>query len=908
MSKLFLVLIRNIKSSLFLIPFLLLISAGFILINLEINHLKNERYAATAHEMQEQTRTLIREKSDAIMLIALALAEDHQLQQALKEKNHTRLSLKAFSKRLRTLTALQYVWFQVHTAEGISFYRSWNDKRGDNMRHARLDVDAMIRQPHIKSSISVGKYDLSFKAMVPIFHDHQFIGIFEVIAKFNSIAEKLLQLGVQPLFLVDKRYKKQITQPFSRRFLGDYYVANLNADEKYFDYVRSLEIETDLMRTDYFDFYSPNNELVTHVSLLDLSGKSMAHLVLFKPIETIDMQDIMQTRREFIMVMIIFIFIIVLIFSTLYSKRRRSFILEHNVKLSSEVSVKTMELKEKSNFLQEVIDSVSDTIMVINKDYTVTLMNKAARNLYDKAYIKDVAAPKCYEISHSQSIPCNNVEHPCPLAEAFKLGISTTMLHEHQNAYVELTATPLRDNDGNITAILEIGHDVTSHMNTQQKLHEQKSDLKFMADHDALTGLPNRVLFLDRLKQTIKRAHRYQRKVGVMFIDLDRFKEVNDSFGHEAGDKLLQQVSQRLKEHLRETDTIARLGGDEFTIVIDDTSDYNHLADIAENIVTLLGEPITIEALELYVTASIGISLYPEDGDTPNLLLRNADAAMYRAKERGKNTYQFYTQDMTEQALERVLMERNLRYAIQRKEFEAYYQPQVDGRDGKIIGLEALVRWNHPTLGLVTPAQFISNAEETGLIVAIDRLMLTMTFTQMQAWIEHDLQPGKLSLNLSIKQLEQDDFIAFLKQSLNQTGFDPTRLELEVTEGQLMKDPKAVIAHLNEIKLLGVTIGIDDFGTGYSSLSYLKKLPIDKLKIDRSFIHGIPDDEEDIAITQAVIALAHSLQLDLIAEGVETVQQRDFLLEHGCNIIQGYLYFAPQPVNAMTKLLKGISQ
>lgn len=442
-------------------------------------------------------------------------------------------------------------------------------------------------------------------------------------------------------------------------------------------------------------------------------------------------------------------------------------------------------------------------------------------------------------------------------------------------------------------------------MERRKKVEER---LAYRADHDELTELPNRRLLLDRLDQSIRHARRNDQNVAVLFIDLDHFKEINDSLGHLVGDYVLIHVARLIETQFRNVDTIARLGGDEFCLIIDSLEDIQKVSVVAEKLVEMLQHPICIDKHELYVTCSIGISIFPSDGDTPETLLRNADAAMYKAKNEGRNSYRFYTEDMTVRAYERVALEANLRRALEHQEFHVYYQPQVDGITGKLIGMEALIRWEHPELGMIPPVKFLPLAVETGLIIPIDRFVMRSAMTQLKAWVDAGLNPGILALNLTIKQLRQEDFIPMLRAMLHETGCVSEWIELEVTEGEIMENPEQAIKILQQISEMGITLAIDDFGTGYSSLAYLKRLPVDKLKIDRSFISNLPDDEEDIAIVQAIIALSKSLRLNLIAEGVETLEQKEFLTENGCPHIQGYLYGKPMKTEEMTVLLGEYSQ
>ncbi|MEA1891387.1 MAG: EAL domain-containing protein, partial [Campylobacterota bacterium] len=440
--------------------------------------------------------------------------------------------------------------------------------------------------------------------------------------------------------------------------------------------------------------------------------------------------------------------------------------------------------------------------------------------------------------------------------------------------------------------------------NRTKELKSQSEILKHQAHHDALTGLPNRILFNDRLEQAIEKAKRENTKIALLFIDLDHFKEINDSLGHEAGDKVLKVTTNRLSTTIREEDTLARLGGDEFTIILEGLRQGQNASFLASKIIEALEQPIDIEKNTLYVSSSIGISIYPDDGLLAQDLLKFADSAMYKAKDEGRNNYQYYSSEMTELAFERVVMETALRDAIKNEELIVYYQPQVDGVTNKLIGMEALVRWKHSTMGLVSPSKFIPLAESTGLIVELDRYVMKTAMKQIGKWYKDGLNPGILALNLAVKQLKQDDFIDTLKNIMLETRCKPEWIELELTEGQVMSNPEEAIKVLKKISNLGVELAIDDFGTGYSSLAYLKRLPINKLKIDQAFVRDLPDDEEDAGITKAVIALALSLNLKVIAEGVETKEQKEFMIENGCKNIQGCLYSKPVPADEFEKILR----
>ncbi len=418
--------------------------------------------------------------------------------------------------------------------------------------------------------------------------------------------------------------------------------------------------------------------------------------------------------------------------------------------------------------------------------------------------------------------------------------------------------------------------------------------LERQANYDALTGLPNRNLLRDRLRLALF-GQRMPRALAVVFIDLDHFKFVNDSLGHSVGDKLLKAMAERLRLMLRDGDTVARLGGDEFVIVLNDTSSEEVIYRAMLRIAAGVAEPIQIDGKELVVTCSAGISLCPQDGPDVDTLLKNADAAMYRAKDRGRNNFQFYTSEMNERVNERLALEHALRRAIERREFLLHYQQRVDLRSGAIVGAEALVRWMHPEWGLVRPARFIPLAEETGLIVPIGEFVLHEACRQARAWLDEGLDPGLVSVNLSARQFRQDGLVRQVSRVLEETQLDARHLEMELTESTVMHNVEVAIATLQGLKSLGISLSVDDFGTGYSSLAYLRNLPIDKLKIDRSFVRdiGAGTAANEGVLAQAIISLGHNLHLQVVAEGVETDAQVRFLRKHQCDEGQGFFYGEP---------------
>jgi diguanylate cyclase (GGDEF)-like protein/PAS domain S-box-containing protein len=452
--------------------------------------------------------------------------------------------------------------------------------------------------------------------------------------------------------------------------------------------------------------------------------------------------------------------------------------------------------------------------------------------------------------------------------------------------FIEASVTLQKDSSGKPTGFKGMIRDITERKRMEQQLN-------YMATHDALTGLPNRLMFNQLLNQAIRSAQRHKRQLAVFFIDLDRFKAINDSLGHEAGDRLLKEMANRFKKSLRAVDVVGRLGGDEFVIFIEEVEEFRQVEIVAHKLLSSAIKPMVLQGEECRVTASIGISIYPKDGLDEQSLIKNADIAMYFAKEEGKNNYQFFSKDIQSQSNERLSLETNLRSALERNELSLKYQAKVDFKTGMITGVEALLRWDNSYLGSVTPTQFIPVAEETGLIVPIGRWVMKTACAQNVAWQRQGLPSVCMAVNLSLRQLMDDKLLEDIKAALDDSGMAPNLLELEITESMLMHNPARLIAVLTNIKKMGVRLAIDDFGTGYASLAQIKKFPIDTLKVDRSFIRNLPQDSENRAITEAIIAMGKTLSLTVVAEGVETQAQEDFLRDHVCDEMQGFYFSKP---------------
>lgn len=462
--------------------------------------------------------------------------------------------------------------------------------------------------------------------------------------------------------------------------------------------------------------------------------------------------------------------------------------------------------------------------------------------------------------------------------------------------WVNLTVSLVRDPSGAPKYYIAVTEDIT-------RRKETEAQLLHLANHDSLTGLANRTLLHDRLAQVIAMASRSGHSVAVLLLDLDRFKNVNDSLGHNIGDQFIREVADRLRDCACAGDTVARTGGDEFVLVLGEIDRAESAVVVARKALEVISRPLVVGGQELKLSGSIGISIYPRDGLDSHSLLKNADTAMYRAKDAGKNTFQFYAAEMNAHAFASLTLENNLRYALERTEFLLHYQPQVDAFSGEIIGFEALLRWQSHNDGLIPPSRFLQLAEETSLILPIGEWVLRTACSQARAWVEMGGAPLRMAVNLSALQFKQQDVAGMVARVLRETGCKPGCLELEITESMIMSDVGKAIQTMHALKAMGMSLSIDDFGTGYSSLNYLKRFPIDTLKIDQSFIRDITTDPDDELIAAAVIALAHNMRLKVIAEGVETEEQLAFLRHHGCDLVQGYYFSKPVPAQEVARLL-----
>ena len=556
------------------------------------------------------------------------------------------------------------------------------------------------------------------------------------------------------------------------------------------------------------------------------------------------------------------------------------------------------DLSEQETRLRLVVDNAQDGIIMLNHNDAVEAFNPAAERLFDHS------AKQALGMHIAQIIETEN--------ETLNIGNIETIGRKRTGTRFPLELGVSEAHLAGEQKKICLVRDITERKRSQEQLHQ-------LANYDSLTGLPNRLLFHDLLQLAMRRAERKEQLLALLFLDLDNFKAVNDTLGHDVGDDLLKQMSQRLAQAVRQTDSVsryseededqdenvnvARLGGDEFTLFLEDVHNVEDVTKVAERILATCSKPFDLQGSEVFVTPSIGIALYPVDNTDIEGLIKDADTAMYRAKQVGRNNYQFFTKEMNTQMRQRLSLETSLRHALAREEFELWYQPKLDLRDNHISGVEALLRWRNPERGLTNPADFIPMLEETGLIIPVGHWVLATACAQAVAWQQAGLPPIAMAVNLSPRQFRHKNLATEIRQILNESGLAPEYLELEITESLLMERTEVSVNTLSQLKAMGIRISMDDFGTGYSSLSYLKRFPLDTLKIDRSFISGPDVNAEDEAIMRAIIALGKNLELDVIAEGVETQEQLVLLKAQGCDLAQGYLLSKPLPAHDFARWL-----
>ena len=554
-------------------------------------------------------------------------------------------------------------------------------------------------------------------------------------------------------------------------------------------------------------------------------------------------------------------------------------------------------LHEREQLLRKIIETEPECVKLLDAEGTILEINPAGLMMLQSSdpgeiigrSALDFVAPE-YQ-SRLKSVMRQVLSGEPAILEMEIIG------QNGRHRRVETHAAPLYGPDGRVSSVLMVTRDISERADAESQVH-------YLAHYDLLTGLPNRALFRDRLLQAMAQAKRTDTLLAVMFLDIDHFKDINDTLGHAVGDQLLKEISQRIRACVRETDTVARFGGDEFGLIQTNLNTVEATADLADRLVATVGEAFHIDGHEIHTGASVGVTIYPFDDHNAEDLLKNADMAMYKAKREGRGRYQFYIAELNQVIQRRAAIERDLRVALQKDQFCLHYQPQLDLISGKVVGVEALLRWQHPERGDISPVEFIPVAESTGLILPIGDWVLRTACKQARAWQDKGLDPVRVAINLSAVQFRHKNLQENIIQALNESDLEPRWLEIELTESLIMRDVRTTIDTLNNLHALGIQISVDDFGTGYSSLSYLTRFPISKIKLDKSFVRDV-DKVDGAAIARIVITLGHSLNMKVIAEGVENEAQLRFLREHACNEVQGYYFGRPMPPGAIERLLRG---
>lgn len=595
-----------------------------------------------------------------------------------------------------------------------------------------------------------------------------------------------------------------------------------------------------------------------------------------------------------ILILVIFIVFIITIFLIV--------LLIHINNLKHKVSKAYGELKKHHEWLKVTVLSIGEAIIATDEKGIVTFSNYEAHKLFslsEEQFLNKNFDDMLYLLRDQDGKSCN-ISLDMVLNKGIKLefeSVSIIVSKDGKEYFISGNITPVWNEVDEIVGTVSAIKDITELKRNEKKIYN-------MEYFDSITGLPNKMLFLDRLNVGLANARRNCTKLAVIVLDLDNFKTINDTLSHAFGDRILMQIAEKIKGLLREADTVARFGGDEFIILQPGLKDITDITRVADRILENFRSPWILEGREYYITASMGIAIYPNDGQDESTLVKNADIAMYRAKDKGKNNYELFMESMNRRIIDKLNLENALRHAIEKEDFVLYYQPQIDIATGEIISVEALIRWNREGVGLVQPLEFIPVAEESSLIIPLGEWVLKTACMQNVKWISSGYKPLMMAVNLSAKQFQQRDLVEMIDRILHETGMEPTLLELEITESTAMQDIDFTVEVLKKLREKGIRISLDDFGTGYSSLKYLKILPLDTLKIDKSFIHDIALNSNEEGIAKSVIGIAHRMNLMVVAEGVETNDQLEFLKAHMCDKVQGYLLSKPLPSDQIGEILK----
>lgn len=963
-----------------------LIASALFLLNLKVNSLRDQHYAQVAMEMNAQVDRLIEAKRKSTLALTLALADNANIKDVLLnntlEEGMNEAS-KRLSSELRQNTKYKNVWFQLIDKEGISRSRSWVNKYGDQISKVRPDIRLMMQSPHVMETISTGKFTISFKSMVPIYHEQQFIGMVEVITHFNSIIKELEQAGIRSVVLVDKRYRKQLTKAVSKTFIDDYYVANFDIHSSDIKQITKLGVANLIRQSRPI---IDGETLVTRYTIAGVNDEQMGYYIQIVPLGLIQNADINRFIRNLLIAVFLIIIAILLIAVLLY----------RNKKLAE---------REKL-FFQSIIDSSGDLMLITDGEH-IESANKAFFSLFSQLPDKRLNSltPYIKDEKFLQRLQCNQgwsgLLHKLTDQETdLKFRIN------HQDFYFSLNIQPLQQNtrqfvlrliditerkeneeklrfsanvftharegimiteeDGTIIdindafltitgferhevlgenpRILSSGHhgtdfyavlwqdilqkgywtgeiwnkrkngelfaemltisavdDPGTHKRyfvalfsdiTDQK--KQQQQLEHLAHYDALTALPNRRHLSDLLHQAMAEAESDDKRLAVFYLDLDGFKEVNDNHSHEFGDKLLITLSHRMQSALGTNDIIGRIGGDEFVGVLVDLPDEIGYISIFNRLLQTVADPVYIDGYKLEVSASLGITFYPQgEGTDADNLLRQADQAMYQAKLAGKNRFHVFDAQHDRNVRGHHEAIESVRQALNAGQFTLHYQPKVNMSSGQVVGAEALIRWQHPEQGLLLPGHFLPTISNHPLSVDLGSWVIDQALLQVSQWQQQGIDLC-ISINIAPLQLQDPQFIHQLQEKLaSYPTLRPGCIQFEVIETHALENLSGVVEVIGQCRKMGIDFALDDFGTGYSSLSYLKKLPAHTLKVDRSFVRDMLDDPEDLAILEATIGLARSFQREIIAEGVETEAQGLLLLQLGCHLAQGFLISRP---------------
>ncbi|MEJ2201720.1 MAG: EAL domain-containing protein, partial [Desulfuromonadaceae bacterium] len=850
-----------------------------------------------AHEaalVEEGLNELIAQRTQVLLAVSQLLKQNAVLQKALLSRDRARLYAESQPILNELVSSYRITHFYFHTPDGVNFLRvHFPSRHGDRInRHTLL---AALSSGRYAAGMELGPLGtFTLRVVVPWIVDEQTLGFIELGEEVDHLlGEVQRRTRANLVVLLDKQYLQeenwqQGLDMLHRQGAWEQFPGEVIADvifpswenEQVMASLRTLTKADNLLTLQQGDRQFRGARL----PLLDVSGTIVGHLLVFHEI-TAKLSHYYGLVLWTALVSVVSGGGLFLVSFVVLGRADRQLASSHqslttelsrrvqaeeelrqsHALLEARVLERTSALERERSFLQRLIDGLPDPVMVIDLDYRIKCMNQVARDLQPVASA-DSDLLLCHRISHRLDHPCGQQDQSCPLQLVRETGQPVTVLHQHLDADQDLricqvSASPLYDQDGSLIGIIESSRDVTELLDTQEALASNREMILHMVGHDPLTELPNRSYCLDRLPHSLLRAGQNQEKVAVLFIDLDRFKNINDTLGHHAGDLILQGVARRLKNGTRPGDFLARFGGDEFVLILQNITEPTQVIRLIHRLLAELDEGFEVQGHTLHVTVSIGISFFPNDATTIEELIKLAEIAMYRAKEEGRNVCQFYTPDMDDRAREFLTLENELRLALEREQLVLHYQPQVDLSSGRLVGFEALIRWQHPQRGLLAPGSFIPLAEETGLILGIGKWVLREACRQNLEWQRRGYPSIPIAVNISARQFMQGNLVGEIYQLMRPGDLRPDCLALELTESLIMGNVKLAVETMHQIRGMGIQLAIDDFGSGYSSLSYLKNFPIGKLKIDRSFVMDITNNLNDAAIACSIIALGQSMGL-----------------------------------------------